>query len=127
MKFHDEMLLVQKDLQKLGHKVLMPEKVKGVDYWAKDNKLKVKAKKNLELISEHLNKIKKSNAILVINISKNEIDNYIGANTFLEMGVAYYWGKKIFSLNPLPTQPYIVDELLTFDPIVIKGNVKKIK
>jgi len=127
IKFYKDMLTAQKKLEKLGHVVLMPTKAKGVDYWSNDNKARVEAKKKFEFISEHFDKIEKSGAILVVNITKGEIKNYIGANTFLEMGFAYYRKKKIFTLNPLPEQPYITDELLTFDPIVLNGKLNSIK
>ncbi|MBU0570197.1 hypothetical protein KKB40_05490, partial [Patescibacteria group bacterium] len=92
-----------------------------------DNASRVKAKKKFELIGEYMDKIEESNAILVVNVAKKEIENYIGANTFLEMGFAHYRKKKIFTLNPIPNQPYIVDELLTIDPTVLNGDLSKIK
>ena len=61
------------------------------------------------------------------NFTKNGIDNYIGANTFLEMGFAYYIEKPIYALNPLPDYKYINDELLNFDVKVINGDLSKIK
>lgn len=127
IKFYDEMLQVKEKLKELGHKVHMPVKAQGVDYWEEDNTKRVEAKKNFEFIGEHMDKIEKSDAILVVNVTKKDIENYIGANTFLEMGFAYYRKKKIYMLNPLPNQPYIIDELLTFDPIILNGNLEKIK
>ena len=123
IKFFDEMVDIQKDLEQRDHTVLMPVKAPGVDYWEADNTKRVEAKKTLELINEHFYKIEKSDAILVVNITKKEIKNYIGANTFLEIGFAHYTGKKIFLLNPIPDQPYIIDEILTVDPIVLDGTV----
>lgn len=127
IKFYDDMLKAQKGLEKLKHHVLMPTKAEGVDYWAEDNKTRIEAQKKFEFINEHLNKIDKSDAILVVNITKKEIENYIGANTFLEMGYAYHQKKKIYILNPLPSQQYIIDELLTFEPIVINGKLALVK
>lgn len=127
LKFHDNMLKIQKELEKLGHVVLVPIKAKGVDYWAENNKARVEAKKKFELIREYLDKIEQSDAVLVINITKKEIENYIGANTFLEMGFAYYRKKKIYLLNPFPDQPYIIDELLTFDLVILNGKLDAIK
>ncbi len=121
------MLDIQKELEALGHTVLMPVKAPGVDYWATDNTERVKAKKSMELISEHLRKIDKSDAILVVNITKGDIENYIGANTFLELGYAHDKQIKIFLLNPIPDQPYIYDEMLTFDTTVLNGDLAKIK
>ena len=122
IKFFDKMQEIQKQLEADGHEVLMPVKAPGVDYWAADNTSRVKAKKTLELINEHLFKIEKSDAILVVNMTKGDVENYIGANTFLELGFAHWLGRKIFLLNPIPNQPYILDEVLTIDPIVVNGD-----
>lgn len=127
IKFMDEMIKTQVKLEKMGFVVFMPIKAKGVDYWAKDNTERVKAKKKFGFISEHMDRIEKSDAILVVNVTKGKIKNYIGANTFLEMGFAHYRKKKIYILNPLPKQDYIIDELLTFEPIVINGKLNLIK
>ncbi len=127
IKFMDEMIKVQKKLEKIGFKVYMPIKAKGVDYWAEDNTERVKAKKKFGFINEHMDRIEKSDAILVVNITKGKIKNYIGANTFLEMGFAHYRKKKIYVLNQLPNQKYIIDELLTFDPIILNGKLNLIK
>lgn len=123
IKFYDDMVVAQKVLEGLGNTVLMPVKASGVDYWSEDNTSRIKAKKGLELISEHFDKIKNSDAILVTNITKGDVENYIGANTFLELGFAHYLGKKIFLLNPIPNQPYIIDEMLTFDTTILNGDV----
>lgn len=120
------MIEVQKELERMGHTIFMPIQADGVDYWSEDGASRVQAKKKLELISEHMNKIEKSDAILVVNITKKEIENYIGANTFLEIGFAHYRDKKIYLLNPAPNQKYIEDEMLTMEPIVINGDLTKI-
>lgn len=127
IKFYSEMERVRDQLEEMGHDVLMPVKADGVDYWSEDNSSRVEAKKKFEFISEHMDKIEKSDAILVVNISKKGIDNYIGANTLMEIGFAHYRKKKIFLLNPIPNQEYIIDEILTVDPFVIDGDLSKIK
>jgi len=126
IKFFDKMVEIQGELEKAGHTVFMPVKAAGVDYWAEDNTSRVQAKKSLELINEHFHKIEKSEAILVVNMTKGDIENYIGANTFLELGFAHYLGRKIYLLNPIPDQPYIIDEVLTIDPIVLEGTVAEL-
>lgn len=127
IKFMDDMLSAQKVLEKSGHKIYMPVKAKGVDYWSKDNSSRVIAKKNLNLIGRHLDHIERSDAILVVNITKGKKKNYIGANTFLEIGFAHYRKKKIYFLNPIPRQSYILDEIQTAEPTVIHGDLSKIK
>lgn len=76
-------------------------------------------KREFDAIKVHFNKIKEADAILVCNYDKNGIQNYIGANTFLEMGFAHCLGKKIYLVSPLPDMPYTNDELAAFDVEVI--------
>ncbi len=126
IKFFDEMSKAENELKGIGHSVLMPIKAEGVDYWAEDNASRVEAKKKFEFIKEHLEKIERSDAILVVNITKGNIENYIGANTFLEIGFAHHRDKKIYFLNPIPDQKYIIDEILTVEPVVLNGDFSKI-
>lgn len=126
IKFFDQMIKIQKKLEQMGHSIFMPIQIDGVDYWAEDNSGRVNAKRSFGLISEHMNKIEKSDAILVVNITKKDIENYIGANTFAEMSFAHYKNKKIFVLNQLLNQPYIKDEIQTMEPVVINGDLSLI-
>lgn len=59
--------------------------------------------------------------ILVVNQPKKDNLNYIGANTFAEIAIAFYFDKKIFILNDI-YQPF-VDELLGWGAIPLKGNL----
>lgn len=127
LKFWDEVSGLKRKLEELGHTVYMPIKVEGVDYWEEDGTKRIAAKKAQELISEHMDKIEKSEAILVANYTKREIENYVGANTFLEIGFAHHIGKKIYFLNPIPDQPYIREELESVEPIILNGDLRKIR
>lgn len=126
MKFNQEMVGLGEELKKLGHEVFMPVAVDGVDYWSEDSKQKIEAKQGLNLIGKHMDKIEGTDAILVANYTKGEIKNYIGANSFLEMGFAFYRGKKIFVLNQLPDQKYINDEILSFNAVILDKDLTKI-
>ncbi|MCE9628705.1 MAG: hypothetical protein K8Q91_01790 [Candidatus Vogelbacteria bacterium] len=126
MKFNNEMITLQKELESAGHTVYMPIAIENLDYWQEDGAKRVEAKKGQNLVATHMDKIEKSEAILVANYTKGDSKNYIGANTFLEMGFAHYRGKKIFALNTLPDQKYISDELLSFDPIILNGDISNI-
>lgn len=70
-------------------------------------------------------KIEKSDAILVINYAKKGITNYIGGNTFLEIGLAFWLGKKIYLLNPIPDMDYMT-EMYAMQPTVLNGDLTKI-
>jgi hypothetical protein len=78
------------------------------------------------LIRKHFRKISNSDAIFVLNADKKGIANYIGGNTFLEMGFAHVLGKKIFLMNPLPEMHYS-DELKEMDPIVLDSDLTKVR
>lgn len=80
---------------------------------------------NEDLIKRYYNLIKESDAILVLNVDKNGIKNYIGGNTLMEMGFAYILGKKIFLYNQVPEMSY-ADEIKAVQPILIDGDLSKI-
>jgi hypothetical protein len=126
LKFFDTMVVIQERLEEMGHEVLMPIEVPGLDYWSEDGSLRVKAKRARDLIGEHFSKIERSDAVLVVNMTKRDIKNYIGANTFLELGFAHYLGKRIYLLNPVPDQPYILDEVLTIGAKVLDGDLRNL-
>ncbi len=67
-------------------------------------------------------KIKKNDAILVVNLEKKGIKNYIGGATFTEMFMAYKMQKKIFLFNPLPKCSF-TDEINGMNPIILNGNL----
>lgn len=76
-------------------------------------------------MKRHLRKIEKSDAIIVANFEKNGIKNYIGGNTFMEMGFAFTYQKPIFILNEVPEMPY-TDEITGTLPIVLHGKLEGI-
>ena len=127
LSFTDKVKEIAEKLEKLGHEVLLPNGIL-IDAIHKPDFDPVVAKRDngYDAIREHFNKIKDSDAVLVCNFTKNDVENYIGANTFLEMGFAYYIGKPIFALNPLPDYKYINDEILSFGVNVLDGDFGKV-
>lgn len=136
--FLNEMLDIKKQLEQLGHEVKMPpvevEDGKGnlisaTDYY----KIRRQTTSNEDWVwdrkewamKEHFNKVAWSDTILVLNYDKNNVKGYVGANTFLEMGLALHLGKKIFMINPIPEVPH-KEELLGMKPIILNGNLKLI-
>lgn len=83
-------------------------------------------KKLYGFIKWYYNAIVDSDAILVLNLDKNGMKNYIGGNTLMEMGFAHVHDKKVFLLNPPPEIGYI-DEILAMTTAVLDGDLKKIK
>jgi len=136
--FYDQMLDVKRKLELLGHEVdLPPSEVKNekgemipvMDYYLKRKTEKGDVSwiwdRKEEAIRLHFKKIEWSDVALVLNYDKNNIANYIGGNTFLEIGVAFYLGKKIYLLNNIPDISY-KEEILGMRPIILNGDLNKI-
>lgn len=129
MQFHKEMQEVRAALVATGHSVLVPKSLElmekeGYVHPTSDEE-KITAKIEYDFIREHFRKIEQSAAILVLNYDKKGIIHYIGGNTFLEMGLAFWLGKKIFLLNPIPDMEYKT-EMHAMKPIVLQGDLQKI-
>lgn len=134
MAFAEEMRSAQNILEEKGHQVILPEFVEVfVKYKALQSQAKqggglegARWKKEYDLIRRHYQKIKNADAILVLNFEKKGIPNYIGGNSFLEMGFAHVLRKKIYLLNEIPTFDFCYEELLAMEPIVLKGDLKNL-
>ena len=137
--FYDEMLYIKKNLEHLGHQVKLPlSEVKDEngnmipvkEYYAKrkaeTNDMSWIWDRKEEAMRLHFQKIEWSDAVLILNHDKNNIPNYVGANTLLEMGLAFHLNKKLFLLNDIPEISY-KEEILGMKPIVISQDLTKIK
>lgn len=78
-----------------------------------------------DLFKNYWNEIKASDAVLVVNIAKNGIENYVGGNALIEMAYAHVLDKKIYLLNPIPQMNY-KDEIEAMNPTVLNGDFSKI-
>lgn len=110
MKLKDEMLLTGKTLEEKGYKVLYPVE-------CMEGKPKVIASK------AHFNRIvdKANDTILIVNGTKNGIENYIGPNSFAEIAMAFYYEKRVVLLNDI--YPPYKDELEGWNVETLKGNI----
>ena len=132
--FARDMYEANKSLINRGHEVFLPEFVVefvngklGYELGTLSREEGAKKKKKYDLIRKHYNKIKESDAILVINNKKNETENYIGANTLIEIAFAYILDKKIYLLNDLPEFDYLLEEVKAMEPIILNGDLRKIE
>jgi len=136
--FFNEMEEIKKNLEQIGHEVKIPPlEIKNesnnpipiMDYYkirknAADNEIWVWNMKE-EAMKRHFDKVVWSDAILVLNYKKNDINDYIGPNTFLEMGLALHFSKKIYLLNSIPELSN-KEEILGMKPIILNGDLNKI-
>ena len=129
MQYTEKMLEARDELVKLGHSAFLT--TLADPFVGKTNeeieKIKLHQKYNLDAIREFWNQMQGADALLVMNLDKNNIQYYIGGNTLMEIGFAHVLNQKIFLYNPIPEIPYYKSEIEAVKPIVINGDLKKIK
>jgi len=84
---------------------------------------------NLDIDKRCFDQIAISDAILVLNYPKNNMEGYIGGATLMEIGLARHLDKKIFLLHDPPSeeeQRYSLEVKLA-KPIIINGDLEKVK
>jgi hypothetical protein len=139
--FSPKIIEVKQELEKIGHKVnipyftqkIMDGEISYEDYVAlkeKDGDILLRQVHVMDMIRRYWDYIKNSDAILVINLNKKEIDGYIGGSVLMEMAFAYGFFKKIYLFNPVPQRNermHYVDEILDMKPTIINGKLTEIK
>jgi hypothetical protein len=132
VKFAPQLVRVHDELKALGHVPMMHELMFGIaDGSAKEliggiagNHAEVKRKHNF--IRWWHNCIQSGDAIVVCNFDKNGVKNYIGGNTLMEIGFAHVNHKKVFLLNPIPTDVPYAEEIEAMTDVVLAGDLAKI-
>ena len=79
-----------------------------------------------EAIKNHYDKIDWCDVILVVNHDKRGVAGYIGGNTLIEIGVAFYLKKKIYILNPVSSELSYKQEIMGMKPVFLNGNLSLI-
>ena len=128
MQFAEKADEVKKWFEQNGHKAFpssFNQKYIGLNDEEKEE-LKLHHKYNHDAIKEHWSIIQNSDAVLVLNYTKNGIENYIGGNTLLEMGFAYILEKPIYLLNQIPNIPFYETEIKAMKPKILNGELSKI-
>jgi nucleoside 2-deoxyribosyltransferase len=129
MSFSPEMKEIGEELQKKRHEIRLPEFIE--EYTSCTSREEMHKQAVINKLSNNLYKkyhelIKETDAILIINKTKKEIEGYIGANTLIEMAFAKALDKKIFLLHQIPEMEY-TDEIKASTPIILNGNLEEIK
>jgi hypothetical protein len=129
MQFTEKMLELRDKLIELGQDAFVTNLASPFVGKSDEEKEKIKLhqKNNLDAIREFWQLMQGADAILVANYDKHGIKNYIGGNTFLEMGFAHVLNQKIFLLNPVPDMPYYKTEIIAMKPVIIDGDLTAIK
>lgn len=129
MQFTDKILEVRDKLRELGHDAFVTDLHKDMVGKTDEEieQIKLHQKYNMDAIREFWRAMQDADAVLVLNLDKNGIENYIGGNTLMEMGFAHVLNQKIFLWNPIPEMPYCKTEIEAVKPIIINGDLTKIK
>jgi len=111
MSASKEMIEAEKNLKKLGYETVIPSFVERYAEMEVDSIVKMSAESTRDkmehnLIRGYFNKIKDSDAILVVNVERRGVKGYVGGNSFLEMGFAFILNKLIYFLNEIPDMGY---------------------
>ena len=113
MKVKDKIVELGKTLENNGYNVLLPiECMQGLD------KI-IASRAHMDRIIDPNNEI-----ILIVNETKNGIENYIGPNSFAEIAFGFYFKKRVYLLNDI-YEPF-KDELLGWGVTPLKGDINKI-
>ncbi len=121
MQFYTEMEDLRASLDTLGFRVFLPEAEECEDFYFNLPASQKPALKK-KFIDAHLEKIRKSDLVLIANYTKREVGGYIGPNTLIEIAFAYALRKKIYLLHPLDNQP-CKDEIDGLGVEVLQGSV----
>lgn len=130
MIFTEKALEIKAELEKMGHKVSISsfaQKYVGIESEKEREDLTVYHKNETDAVRMYWEEVKKADAILVVNYDRRGIKNYIGGNTFWEIGFAHVLHKKIFLLNPVPEVDIYKSEIEATKPVIINGDLTKIQ
>jgi 3-dehydroquinate synthase class II len=129
MQFVEKMLQIRDYLITCGHDAFTTDLHKNLIGKSDEEieKIKLYQKNNMDAIRVFWRAMQGADAILVLNYDKNNIKNYVGGNSLMEIAFAHVLNQKIFLLNPIPDIPYYKTEIEAMKPIVINGDLSLIK
>lgn len=128
MHFSERMLEAAEVVMGVGHIPIISSFVEsfiGKNDTEKEE-IKISQKMHEDAQKKDWEKLKEADALLVINLERHGIPNYIGGNTLFEIAAGYFSDKKIFLLNPIPDIPYYKTELEAVRPTILYGDVSQI-
>lgn len=105
MTFTEKILEVKRQLEEKGFTVLVPLETEDL---AKDVssiesfKVDLEGGKETDILKKNFDEVAKADALLTLNLDKRGIKGYIGPSALMEMGLAYYLGKKLFLWQEVP-------------------------
>ncbi len=98
MHFSEKMIEVANELKNIGHEPILSNFVHT--FIGKNNTekeaIKIEQKITENAMKRDWESMKEADALLVINLERHGIENYIGGNTLFELAAGYFSNKKIY-------------------------------
>jgi len=135
LEFVYEAKKISSYLSLVGYNVVMPETMAMILNGYVSLEQIIKEKKSGEIASRiikqeslktHFRKISDGDSILVLNYTKNGIENYIGGQVLIEMAFAFILDKPIYLLHNIPKLPYS-DVIKAMMPKLLQGDLNAIE
>lgn len=127
--FYNRIPMIKESLEELGHEVVLP-----IDYEQPNLERELRfldEQKYIEFKKGKLNQnrkiIRSVDGVLILNFDKGKGNdkNYINVTTFLGMYDTFKLKKDIYLWNNIPNNNF-QDEIISFSPTVIDGDMKNI-
>lgn len=129
MQHTEKMIEARDELIKRGHNAFVTNLaapfIGKTD--AEKETIKLDQKYNLDAIREFWRLMQGADAVLVMNLDKNGIQNYVGGNTLMEIGFAHVLNQKVFLYHPIPEMPYCKSEIEAVKPVIINEDFSLIQ
>lgn len=129
MHYTEAMIEACEKLRALGHDAYMT--ALAAPFIGKSDadkeRIKIEQKMDQDAIREFWNLMQGGDAILVLNLERHGIPNYIGGNAYLEIGFAHILKQKIFLFNPIPEIAVFKTEIEAMKPVIIYGDYSLIQ
>ena len=123
LDFVDEMINAKNNIEG-KFEVILPELVRYQHIRDVDGDDETFTKIKNRLTIDNMKNVEICDALLILNYSHRNIENYIGGNSFVEMCIAFYLGKPIYLLNDIPKDMPYTEEIKALYPIVIHSIEK---
>jgi hypothetical protein len=120
MAFYAEMAAMKRQLKKHGIQSVIPDLDSALLEAGREKDYQgVKRRASMR----HIRRVRdqKTFAVLVMNLDKHGVHDYIGPNTFAEIAVALAHYKQIYLFQGIPD--FYQDELLAWQATFLNGNV----
>jgi hypothetical protein len=128
MQFTEKMIEIRDQLIAMGHEAFvttLASSMIGKTNLEKE-RIKLYQKNEKDAIREFWRLMQGADAVLVVNFDKDNVKNYIGGNTLMEIGFAHVLNQKIFLLNPIPNISFYKTEIEAVRPVILNGDLTKV-